>query len=783
MLNWKHLIDDAQHAVTLDDAALDQFIQSQDGVYQDALRTILKRSALTTDFMQTSAPGCQEDSGSLAVGTMVGVWQIRALIGAGGMGEVYRVTRVDGHYEQSAALKLMRTGDAQRAAYFSGERQRLASLEHKGIARIIDGGSTADHCPYMVMEYVAGQTVMDYAKTHDLSQQARLRLFLQLCDAVSHAHGRLILHRDIKNQNVLVDDGGQVRLIDFGIASALDEPSAQGPLTLAVAPPEQLFGQTVTIGSDVFNLGVLLHQLLSGELPRREASGAMCSRGQLSGDLNAIINKTLALKSEDRYASVDALRDDVLAVLQRRPVAARNGGHWYRMRRFVARYPAAVSMAAAAVLALSFGLFIALYFASVAREEARQAELALAKSEFFGQRANMFYEASEAYADSLQHLFVAQAESSNTTQSELLLKRWQEALDSADEDPRTAAYLSYAIGRQFLFRNDYVNAKIILSAWLSKGYGEAMLRDSGEELLAIVYESLGQKPQALALMKKQILRYEHSYARDLPDHVALATRIAFLTEDAKDIRKADLLLAEAINNDTDKSPLIKMYYFNQLAKLRSLIGDEAAAHDAYLQLLAIIDEHPAMSITGVSTGRMNVADFEWNTGRASAKTLALVEKVLKQSEFAGQNRDTGRAFRYMAQYQSQQGNHQQAIEAALQARAMMQRFSPAPSLSWVQAELSYADVLAVAGRVDEARQVFTALKKKLATEDVLGDYQPLLALYDSLLNLATLRRSGNDVDVAGLPCPTVKTPLKDLQQRHLLKRLISAGVSDCRQVL
>lgn len=783
MLNWKTLVDDAAHAATLNETDLANYISQQEAPHQDVLRQLIKRAAVATGFMQTTAPNVDEEDTGLPPGAIIGVWRIDELIGKGGMGEVYRVTRSDGNYEQSAALKLMRAEDVKGAVYFAKERQRLAKLEHKGVARVIDGGSYDKQRPYMVMEYVVGNTITAYAAEHQLGQAARLRLFLQLCEAVSHAHGRLILHRDIKSQNVLVDNSGQVRLIDFGIAAQIDGESMQGALTLVTASPEQLLGQPETVASDVFSMGVLLHELLTGDLPQREVSGAMRAQDDLGGDLKAIVNKTLALKGEDRYMSVDALREEVLAVLQCRPVVARGGGRWYRIQRFMARYPVAVSLAVATVLALSLGLFVSLYFASVAREETRQAEWALARSEFFGQRSNMYYEASEAYADSLQHLFVVQAEGSKSTQAELLLKRWQKAMDSAESDPKTASYLSYAIGRQFLFRNDYVNAKMVLSTWLNRDFGEAMLRSSGEELLAVVYEVLGQNQQALALMKKQVRRYEQGYERGYPDHVGLATRIAFLTKDADDISQAKTLLAEAIRNHSDESPSVKMYYHNQMAKLHSMMGDETAAHDAYLKLLAVIERHPAMTVPGVSTGRMNVADFEWYTGRSNTKTLALVQLVLKQSEYTGENRDTGRASRYMAQYFSRQGHHQAAIDAAVKARKLMQRYSPSPSLSWIQAELTYADVLAVGGQVDEAEQVFVALKTTLEADGAIDKYKNLLLLHEKLIHLMKMQHDGGDFNTVKLSCAALDMPIRDLQQRYLVKRLVGAGVSACGQAL
>jgi serine/threonine protein kinase len=190
------------------------------------------------------------------------------------MGEVYRAARADGQYEKQVAIKLVRGGYDSAAVLdrFRHERQILASLDHPNIARLLDGGTTDDGLPYLVMELIEGTRIDDYCDAHDLNVNQRLQLFLQVCSAVQYAHQRLVIHRDIKPGNILVTKEGLPKLLDFGIAKILDpaagaEATIAGPLTPEYASPEQIRGEPITTATDVYSLGVVLYQLLVGRSP------------------------------------------------------------------------------------------------------------------------------------------------------------------------------------------------------------------------------------------------------------------------------------------------------------------------------------------------------------------------------------------------------------------------------------------------------------------------------------------------------------------------------------
>ncbi|MEO0559220.1 MAG: serine/threonine-protein kinase [Bacteroidota bacterium] len=376
------------------------------------------------------------------VGERIGPWRVGKQIGRGGMGAVYLANRDDGVFDQTAALKLVRPGLApDLAERFRAERQILASLGHPGVAQLLGGGVTDDGRPWLAMEYVNGEPITAYCDRHQLGIQARLQLFLEMCDAVAYAHRNLVVHRDLKPSNVLVAEGarrGQVKLLDFGVAKLLassgDTPvTASGvrPYTPGYAAPEQILGLAVTTSTDVYALGVLLYELLTGrrphpmssgtpavveravlesdptrpsesvQVPTRPPSGETTSvdelarlrkatpqalRRRLQGDLDRIVLKALEREPERRYGSAEALARDVQRHLEGLPIEARPASRWYRFNRFARRHRVGVAAGSVGVLALAVGLGLALWQGRVAAEERDRAEqVALFMTDLLGE--------------------------------------------------------------------------------------------------------------------------------------------------------------------------------------------------------------------------------------------------------------------------------------------------------------------------------------------------------------------------------------------------------------
>lgn len=341
------------------------------------------------------------DSGSLAGGTRLGAFRIVRLIGRGGMGEVYLAERADGQFQQHVALKLLMRDAIRHMDRFQVERQVLARMEHPGIAHLIDAGLTEDARPYMVVELVSGQPIVEWCNARHSDLAERLRLFEAICDSVAYAHRNLIVHRDLKPANVLVTDDGVVKLLDFGVAKLLergdDEQTHDAPMTPAYAAPEQLSRGTVTTATDIFALGVLLFELLAGERPWpihglplalglekvvREPAPRMSARAAarsnapvapslLRGDLDAIVAKCLRKEPEQRYATVAALQLDVARTQRHEPVEARAGARLYVVRRFFRRHRAGAAT----------GLFVAALIASAGVAVISQAHRARQEAE------------------------------------------------------------------------------------------------------------------------------------------------------------------------------------------------------------------------------------------------------------------------------------------------------------------------------------------------------------------------------------------------------------------
>ncbi len=258
--------------------------------------SFLRAAASVGDFLsQPARPATDEVDDGLTVGTVLNGWRITARIGRGGMGEVYKAARAQGDFDQRVAIKVLQHSARQELERFQVERQILARLEHPSIARLLDGGTTPDGRPYMVMEYVEGLPITQYCASTEASLPQRLRLFIQVCEGVAYAHSSLIVHRDLKASNILVTPDGQVKLLDFGIAKLLDsgpDPAlTQAPLTPAFAAPEQLLGQPITTATDTYALGVLLFELLTGAHPWVRSGSAIAQA------MRAMVNKPAPLAS------------------------------------------------------------------------------------------------------------------------------------------------------------------------------------------------------------------------------------------------------------------------------------------------------------------------------------------------------------------------------------------------------------------------------------------------------------------------------------------------------
>jgi tetratricopeptide (TPR) repeat protein len=425
-------------------------------------------------FLQTPMVAAQEGS----AGTTVGAYTLDVPLGKGGMGTVWRARRSDGRYEGAVAVKLLHLSalDAAGAARFQREGTLLARLSHPHIAHLFDAGVRPTGQPYLVLQLVEGHRIDTYVEAAGLDVEACLGLFLQVCDAVAHAHAHLIVHRDIKPSNVLVDASGHATLLDFGIAQLLDrDGGTAGPAPPALTPefasPEQVRGEALTTATDVYALGVLLYRLLTGHhptgpglvsrteharatverIPESASAVAVAGRRRLTGDLDVILAKALEKSPADRYASAEALASDVRRHLRHEPIAARADSRVYRLRTFARRHRAGVGVAAAVTLALA-GAAAALWVQG--RQSAQDRDFALQQ-----------LARAEATIDLNQFLLTDAAPQGRPFTAGDLLTRAEALLNRHPVDPPDAPTVQslISIGTQFQSQDEDGNARRVLS--------------------------------------------------------------------------------------------------------------------------------------------------------------------------------------------------------------------------------------------------------------------------------------------------------------------------------
>ncbi len=432
-------------------------LATTDAGLADEVRALLMAdegvSGLLDGDAAAAVPGVlNREADGLPADGMAGPYRLLRQLGEGGMGVVWLAERTDGAYEQQVAVKILKRGMDTHAILrrFLQERRILARLQHNHIVRLVDGGMTEDGRPFYVMDFVDGKPITTYANELALDVRARVALLVKVSDAVSYAHSQLIVHRDLKPSNVLVDKQGEPRVLDFGIAKLIEESGEQTAtgtgmrvLSPAYAAPEQILGETIGTPTDVYALGLMLCELLTGQLPRQrrgatpaqlalDASQEVVDRAStlaaklgvdqlrelyghdadaehlsrnVAGDLDLIIATALQREPVRRYATAAAFADDLRRWLDARPIAARADSTAYRFNRFVRRHRVGVATTALVLLALVAGLAAALWQADKARHQAELADQQAKRADIEAVSAKQSAERSRRVKDFLISVF------------------------------------------------------------------------------------------------------------------------------------------------------------------------------------------------------------------------------------------------------------------------------------------------------------------------------------------------------------------------------------------
>lgn len=543
---------------------------------------------------------------------LIGPYRLLQPMGQGGMGSVYLAARADREFTKHVALKVIRKGmgSDEIVTRFRKERQILAALEHPNVARLLDGGTTEDGLPYFVMEYIQGRRLTEYCDALKLATSERLKLFQSVCAAVQYAHQNLIVHRDLKPANILVTADGTVKLLDFGIAKLLDPDAfdVESPetatnvraMTPEYASPEQVKGDPITTATDVYSLGVILYELLSGErlyrfetrshmeiyrkvveeepekpstviLKKQDVETAEKIRRELRGDMDNIVLRALRKEPQQRYPSAEALSQDIQRFLDGQPVLARKGTWSYRTAKYIKRNKYAVTAALAAVLVL-IGFSAVTMVQNVRISEQRDAaEREKRKAELEKQKAE---KVTQFLVDSFNVNDPAEAKGNKLTADQILARGSKRIRDELKDQPEVQAKLFDTVGNIYLDLHEYDQAKDSLVSALEirkrlHGEVDPEVAQSMSDLGTLLVGQ-GKYDEAEKLERDALaIRYK-LYGKEHVEIASSLNHIAIILNEKGQLAEAEKLDREA------------------LAMKKKLLGEEDVFVSAAMNNLAVV---------------------------------------------------------------------------------------------------------------------------------------------------------------------------------------------------
>ncbi|MEQ8205212.1 MAG: serine/threonine-protein kinase, partial [Woeseia sp.] len=685
--------------------------------------------------------------------THIDHYEIESLIGEGGMGDVFLAHRSDGAFEQKVAIKVVggrRPGD-ELIRRFRAERQILASLEHPNIARLIDGGETSEGAPYLVMEYVDGVSITEYCDQQRLGIAERLKLFLKVCAAVQHAHRNLIVHRDIKPNNILVGKDGEPKLLDFGIAKLLDADLLKQTMVMTMASarlmtprhasPEQVRGDNVTTATDIYSLGTLLYELLSGVFPYEvnTASAAEIERvicdtdpsrpstrltqstdgidpttiaearrlrvaelvRQIGGDLDTIVLKAMQKEPERRYATIREFAEDIRLYLQHRPVLARPDSLFYRGSKFMRRNRVAVTAATAAVAVAITAT--ALSFSRIA-EERDLAEAERQKAEAISSFMQQIFEVSDP-EESLGEAVSAR---------DLLEEGARRVEFDLADQPETQITMMRVLANVYYSLGDWENASKQANATLQRAeslYGMEHPEVATSKLtLGMIAQDLGRFDESAALLIEGREIREKLHGRQHFDVVEAISLQAFMEESRGNFEAAEVLhvdaldLAREIFNGDDATVAEMM---TKLGGFYRILGrtDEAEpllADALNMQQRVYGGIHPEMSDT-----KRQMAGLYRDTRRFEEAERLYKEVIAERVRMLGENHtEVAHTWNSYAQLLDSMGEHDRALDAYRTSLDLLEKLHNGPHPSFGALYNNFAVTLKQQDKFDEALEYY-----------------------------------------------------------------------------
>ncbi|MEP6485568.1 MAG: protein kinase [Rudaea sp.] len=734
-------------ALDTDPETRDEFVSQRCGT-DNALQQRVSSMLHAIDIAETESA---DDSASAIetdpmLGTRLGPYRVVERIGRGGMGIVYRGEREDADFKQEVAIKLIRRGfdfdDVQ--ARFLRERRILARLTHPNLARFIDGGMSAAGRPWFALEFVRGLSIVRWCDEHRLDLRARVRLFLDVCAAVAHAHSQLVVHRDLKPGNVLVDQSGSVRLLDFGIARLL-EGDDEVPATLTTlgrryamtpeyAAPEQFAGEAVGVGADVYSLGVILYEMIAGVLPYPIVRGELASieatvrseppqaltqaihrfgddtqtlaargsnlrafRNEVRGDLTRIVFKALEKEPARRYTSVDAFADDLSRWLAGAPVRI-SGNRWtYRFEKFVKRNVAAVTIATILLCGLIAATAFALYSA---QQERAQRDAALDEAG----RANAVREyVMLMFGDAAQR-----QNASKLTARDVLKQGADEIFERFKDKPQAGQETALSLGELYMQIGDVEGALPLfekLLAWPGIEQNPSVLASAKYDVAQIEY-ARGKAPharelldQAQAFWTTQPKRFRMILNESRSVQAQLA-RASGKPADAVDILKSAITeRREFLGGESDRETGSA---FNSLTLALTELGryDEsiASANEGYKIFDDLGQGHSATGLALIN----NRAISETYLGNFAAAESDYRRVVDDRRALYGDSPELAASENNLAQAISRQHRYDEAITLLEDSLRLGKLFSGDTGRETLMARVNLAEAYSVVGRAKEA---------------------------------------------------------------------------------
>jgi serine/threonine-protein kinase len=687
---------------------------------------LLEADARANDFL--GAPLVVESDRS---GERLGAWQLQKLLGSGGMGSVYLAARADGTYEKFVAIKFLLFDAGNLRRRFALEQRILGAMTHPNIAALLDVGTDARGAPYFVMEFVDGVPITKYVVDHALDLRARVALFLPILAAMQTAHAQLVVHRDIKPSNVLVDASGNPKLLDFGIAKLLGdrEPIATrtglGPLTPEYASPEQARGVPIGTPSDIYSLGVLLYELVTGERPYRiddqSPTGierAICntepvrpsarmtvhSTRESLRDLDAIILKAMEKQSSRRYGSCAEFAADLNRWLDRRTVTAREPSPRERVLRYLYRHRLAVSVAAAIALTLIVGLGAALWEARVAREQTR-----IALTERDRAQSVIHFLTDTLSAASPENL------GRDVTVLDVLQHARTNLPHDLDDHPDVSATVQKTLADTFLAVGDLQSARECAENAL------AIAQREGDQSLIIESEmSIGYILRQNRDLKAAQPMLESARAAALSNGTATqratsAEMLGLLSATNDDVKTAERWYATALDEVPSDDPGLRAELVNNLAIAKEQSGDAKSAVELHRQALNILLDANQRRSTRLAKLWINLANTEDETGDRQAAATSFEKGLAMQIELDGDKHpDVVNTLSTMAMFYLDHGDGANALTYGERAVEGAKSLSET-NLQVPYARYSYARALLFAGDAQKAVPLLqSALSERIA---------------------------------------------------------------------